>query len=182
MPRLYAYPATLSRSVYRARDRVRARRVTRGERGIQTRRAAPRFPFVAPHSVRAAPRRAVPHRTPPRVSREGAVPTRREVPFAVQLHVPFARDRLASLVPVRADFHSSFSFFIPFSFFFFPPVFFPSRGLVFVRLAKCPQIPCNVRGHSFDFSPALLGFCYWTDLSVSYNDYCYRSLGIDPGA
>lgn len=42
------------------------------------------------------------------------------MPFAVQLHVPFAlaiASHLSFSCP-RSDFYSSFSFFIPFSFFF----------------------------------------------------------------
>lgn len=187
MPRLYAYPATLSRSVAaRATERepnaLYGREVYtkrhfashRAPRHAASRRVA--FPVRRPAQC---PRRAVLRRTPPRVSREGALPTRREVPFAVQLHVPFTRDRLASLVPVRADFYSSFSFFIPFSFFFFlPPVSFPSRLCSPRRVSSNAIMLGLVRLGSFVFSPALLGFCYWTDLSVSYNDYCYRSLGI----
>lgn len=189
MPRLYAYPATLSRSVA-ARATEREPNAFIRERGIYKRhfashRIAPRhaasrrvaFPVRRPAQC---PRRAVLRRTPPRVSREGALPTRREVPFAVQLHVPFTRDRLASLVPVRADFYSSFSFFIPFSFFFLflPPVSFPSRLCSPRRVSSNAIMLGLVCLGSFVFSPALLGFCYWTDLSVSYNDYCYRSLGI----
>lgn len=133
MPRLYAYPATLSRSVAaRATERepnalygrevyTNATSHRIAPRHAASRRVASRFPFVAPRSAHAAPCSAAPRHA---FSREGALPTRREVPFAVQLHVPFTRDRLASLVPVRADFYSSFSFFIPFSF------FFPSSGLL----------------------------------------------------
>lgn len=157
MPRLYAYPVTLSRSDYRAR-RSSTTLVTREIREVYTngrrfssrprratpRHATPRFPFIAPRSSACLPH---PARLSPLASREGARcrRARREVPFAVQLHVPFARDRLASLVPVRADF---FILPFPFSFlspsFFPPPISFPSRGLVFVRLTKCPQMPITL--------------------------------------
>lgn len=180
MPRLYAYPATLSRSVYRARDRVRARRVTRRE--VYKRAAPRRVSRSSPRTV-SAPRHAAPYPTAPRRASRGRAPCRRGE------RCPSLSNYTCPLLAIAShlSFLSAPTFILPFPFsflslFFFPPVFFPSRGLVFVRLAKCPQIPCNVRGHSFDFSPALLGFCYWTDLSVSYNDYCYRSLGIDPGA
>lgn len=180
MPRLYAYPANLSRSVYHARDRARARRVTRRE---VYKRAAPRraaFPVRRPAQC---PRHAAPYPAAPRRASRGRAPCRRGERGALRCPITRALCSRSPRISRSCPHRLSFFLFLFHSFlFFYAPVSFPSRGLVFVRFAKCPQIPCNVRGHSFDFSPALLGFCYWMDLSVSYNDYCYRPLGIDPGA
>lgn len=147
MPRLYAYPATLSRSVAaRATEREPNTRYT-GERYIYKRhfashRSAPRR--VAPRRVAfpvrrpaQCPRRAVLRRTPPRVSREGALPTRRE-------RCPSLSNYTCPLLAIAShlSFLSAPTFILPFPFsflslFFFFPSFLrsPSR-LVFVRLRR----------------------------------------------
>lgn len=108
MPRLYAYPATLSPLSVRGR---RSKLTAPLERGTHTasRRAEPSraAPRTTPHRTArfscTSPRRAVPRR-----ASRGRARCRRgeEVPFVVQLHVPFARgiSPLVVRVPVRAGF------------------------------------------------------------------------------
>lgn len=190
MPRLYAYPATLSRSVAARATEREPNRVIR-ERGIYkrhfashraprhaaSRRVASRFPFVAPRSAHAAPCSAAPRhasRGRARCRRGERCPSLSNYTcplLAIASHLSFLS------APTFLFFLFLFHSFL-FFFFFLPPVSFPSRLCSPRRVSSNAIMLGLVCLGSFVFSPALLGFCYWTDLSVSYNDYCYRSLGI----
>lgn len=187
MPRLYAYPATLSRSVAaRATERepnalygrevyTNATSHRIAPRHAASRRVASRFPFVAPRSAHAAPCSAA-----PRHASRGRARCRRGE------RCPSLSNYTCPLLAIAShlSFLSAPTFIPPFPFsflslfFFLPPVSFPSRLCSPRRVSSNAIMLGLVCLGSFVFSPALLGFCYWTDLSVSYNDYCYRSLGI----
>lgn len=190
MPRLYAYPATLSRS-------VAARATEREPNALYGREVYIQTPLRIA-SLRATPRRVASRR----VSRSSprAVPTPRRAPPHPATRLAGGRvadeERGALRCPITRALYSRsprisrscprrllfflflFHSFLFFFFLFLPPVSFPSRLCSPRRVSSNAIMLGLVCLGSFVFSPALLGFCYWTDLSVSYNDYCYRSLGI----
>lgn len=103
MPRLYVYPAILSRFLSGAQQR--AHRVSAKHTD-----ATPRVSRSSPRR-RAVPRHAAPHPAT-RLAGGRVVDERGALRF--QLHVPFARDRIVSLLLIRTDFDFFFSLFYPF--------------------------------------------------------------------
>jgi len=141
VPRLYVYPAILSRFLSaRSNDGTSPSAYRRDTRS--PRRA--RFPVRRPAVVQC--------RAAPRCASSGRARCRRERgALRFQLHVPFARDRFVSLLLIRADFHSSFLFLsLSFSLLFrsFPP---SSRDVVSIYIALS-IIPPLYLGFGFVFS------------------------------
>lgn len=123
---------------------------------------AARFPFVA------LPRRAEAYLAGGRVvDKRGAL----LAPF--QLHVPFARNRLVSLVPIYPRRLLCFPFFFLF-------ILEIHSYLGISSLSSSCSLPYRclrflLQLCVFLFLALLLVLLLVIDLSVSYNDYCYRS-------